>query len=572
MSDVLTYLDTADRLLGSFPTRQSIAGSPKLPIRRTVKIRVDRTIPFEFIGKWIPTFCELWGAEVRFDYSDYDSALSGIGGDGQADVYFIWLDWRIYRKSMSPIEAADWLMERIAHLRGKTNHTIWVNNWPDAMDIGDQLFDFRIVATERGWMRKLNAHLADRIENAAGCGLVDLAGLAQEIEGSFFDDRNEAISNYPFSDQATIHMARHLGVHLLPAVVMPRLKAIALDLDDTLYRGVLGEEGSGGVQLSEGHYALQKLLLKLKQSGILLSICSRNEEEDVKELFESRDDFLLKWTDFAAVCANWQPKADNFKQLVRIINIDPSAFLFLDDNSVELMKMAAAWPEVRLLRADREGTMTMNKLCHFPGLYQIHPDGEASSRTHDIQANQKRERMKQGASGYDEYLENLKMVVSVYENEPSHAGRLYELSRKTNQFNLALRRMTETEAQEVMDSENYVTLTIRLQDLLSDSGLIGAFVCRLEGRHARVLETLFSCRALGREIETVSFACLLEILASRGVERVTIDATEGPRNRPARDWLNRFVPDASDPVFLSDLLAAVKSQCLEHPAMMEVIS
>ena len=572
MNDVLTYLDTADQLLGSSPTRQRIAASPKLPVRRTVKIRVDRTIPFEFIGKLMPAFCGLWGGDVRFDYSDYDSALSLLGGDGQADVYLLWLDWRIYRKTMSPIEAADWLMERITHIRGRTNKTILVNNWPDSMERGDGLFGFRITATDNGWIRRLNEHIANRIESAAGCELFDLAGLARELEAPFYDDRNEGISSYPFSDQATIMMARHLGVHLLPAIATPRLKAIALDLDDTLYGGVLGEEGSEGVILSEGHCALQKLLLKLKRSGILLTICSRNEEEDVKALFESRDDFPLKWSDFAAVCANWKPKAENVERLAGLINVDPSAFLFVDDNSAELLRVAASWPEVRLLRADRDGSSTMNKLCHFPGLYQIHPDGEASSRTRDIQANQQREKLRHDASDYVKYLESLKMIVSVYENEPSHAGRLYDLSRKTNQFNLAMRRLTETEAQEAMNREKYVTMTVRLKDILSDSGLIGAFVCRLEGRQARLIETLFSCRALGREIETVSFACLLDKLKVRGVERLSIDRTEGARNQPALDWLNRFVPGDSEPSLLSELQAIVKSACKDHPAEMEVIA
>lgn len=492
MSTILTYLDSVDGLLGSLLTRERIMRSKKLPIHRTFKVRVDRTMPFEFIGNLIPPFCGLWGAEVGFDYSDYDVALSQLGGDLQADIQIIWLDWRIYRKSITPQEAANWLMGRIEQLREGMGTTIWVNNWPEPQDEENIIFSLR--ASDRGWTRRLNVCLADLIENTTGCELIDLAGLAHERTGFFFDDRNEQISNYPFSDQATLKIARHLGVHLFPAVFIPRLKAIALDLDDTLYSGVLGEEGSYGVKLSEGHCALQKLLLRLKHSGILLTICSRNEEEDVKALFESRADFPIKWTDFAVICANWQPKAENLNHLAQQLNIDPSAFLFIDDNSAELLKMASAIPNVRLLRADQNGRETMSKVSYYPGLYQLHPDSEASSRTYDIQANQKREKLKISASNFNSYLDSLGMVISIYENEPSHAGRLYDLSNKTNQFNLALRRMTEIEIKEIMITAkaNYLTITISLSDLLSESGIIGAFVCHIEGRNARLIETLIS--------------------------------------------------------------------------------
>lgn len=568
MNHVLTYLDLADSLLCSLPSRARIAGSPKLPCNRTFRIRVDRTMPFEFVANLMSPFCGLWEANVCFDYSDYDNALSGIGGKTQADVYIIWLDWRIYARSISAQEAAHWLNERIDKLRMVTDKPIWVNNWPESLEDANRVLSFR--ASDRGWFRKLNSYLLESVENNTGCVLIDLAELAHEGTESFYDYRNEEISNYPFSNQATTIISRHLGVHLLPASCVPRLKAIALDLDDTLYHGVLGEEGAEGVTLTEGHHRLQRLLLKLKQSGVLLTLCSRNEEEDVKALFDTRSDFPLRWDDFAAVCANWQTKAENLNRLAQILNIDPSAFLFVDDNPAELVKMAAVLPEVRLLRAKRSGEETMFGLCHFPGLYQLHQDTMAVSRTTDIQANQTREKIRQTASDYHSYLDSLNMVITIYENEASHVTRLHELSHKTNQFNLALKRMTEIEANDVMNASKYITITIRLSDILSDSGIIGAFICRLDGEQAHLIETLFSCRALGREIETVAFAWILEKLIDRGVQRIHIETAQGPRNAPALDWIKRFVTGSPEQLSLKDLYARVKAACGSHPARVEV--
>lgn len=568
MNHVLAYLDMADSLLCSIPTRARITGSPKLASRQIFQIRVDRTMPFEFIANIMPPFCRLWETEVHFDYSDYDAALTGVGGDLKADVFMIWIDWRIYLKSMTAQEAVHWLHERITKLRAATKKPIWVNNWPELLGGDDILFSFS--ASDKGWIRKLNSLISELIEQNTGCVLIDLASLVQEGSNPFYDYRNEEISNYPFSNEATIIISRHLSVHLLPATFSPRLKAIALDLDDTLYNGVLGEEGVEGVALTEGHHHLQRLLLRLKQSGILLTLCSRNEEQDVKALFDKRDDFPLKWDDFAAVCANWQSKTDNLDQLAQTLNIDSSSFLFVDDNPAELIKMAATKPEVHLLRAKRNGIETMNGLRHYPGLYQLHPDDIASSRTLDVQANQKREMIKNEASDYNSYLDSLKMRIVVYENEHSHVKRLYELSRKTNQFNLALRRMTENEVNEVMDINEYLSITVSLSDMLSDSGIIGAFVCRIEGEEAQLIETLFSCRALGREIETVTFAWVLEKLMTRGVHSLNINRIQGPRNAPALVWLKRFVGDSSEPQSLQDLLVRVKAACKNHPAKLEV--
>lgn len=568
MHAVLTYLDRIDALLCSLPTRAQIMGDPKLDTERTIKIRVDRTMPFEYIAKMIPSFCGLWRTHADFDYSDYDTALTDLGGDLQADVYLIWLDWRIYSKMMSPQQAVNWLTERIQQLRGQTDKPIWVNNCLESQGDGDMLFSLR--AGNRGWIRQLNSGLSELIQHNSRCELIDLVGLAYEGSESFYDHRNDEISNYPLSDQATIKIARHLGVHLLPAAFGPRLKAIALDLDDTLYNGVLGEAGVEGVTLTEGHYRLQKLLLRLKESGILLTVCSRNEELDVEALFNGREDFPLKMDDFAAVSANWQPKADNLLKLAKQLNINSSSFLFVDDNPAELLKMAAALPDVQLLRANHRGKETMIRICHYPGLYQLHQDEGAASRTTDIQANQKREKIRQEALDNNMYLGSLKMVVKMYENEPSHTTRLFDLSAKTNQFNLALRRMSEIEAKEVMDKESYLTITVGLSDLLSDSGIVGAFVCRLEGDNARLIETIFSCRALGREIETVSFVWVLEKLIALGIEQLRIDHVKGPRNAPAVSWLKRYAGDDESYSILA-LHSRVKAACSQHPAKVEVI-
>ena len=568
MSTGLDPLDAADILLGPELSRSALLRAPKLQTSQELTLRVDRTMPFEFVARWLPAFCGLWGAKVTYDYSDYDAALNGIGGSSGYDGYIVWLDWRIYASSMSPREAAGWLAERLQQLRQSTDRTIWVNNWPEAPLADERLFSFRTRDSERS--RQLNYWLGETIAEQTACECIDLNALARTSE-AFWDPRNDAASHYPFSGEATLAIARHMGVHLLPAATRPRLKALALDLDDTLYRGVLGEDGIDGVTLTDGHADLQRLLARLKASGILLTICSRNEEQDVRELFEKRGDFPLRWLDFAAVAANWQSKPDNLIRLAAELNIDPSAMVFLDDNPVELLRMAAEQPSVHILRAEADAARTVEKVAHFPGLYQLRPDAEAGSRTRDVQANRQRERLRSEASDPLSYLASLQMVLRLHMNKADHVQRLHDMSHKTNQFNLALRRISLQEAQLMMDPEQYVTVTAALSDNLSDSGIIGAFVCRIEGTEARLIETLLSCRAFGRGIESLILVSLLELLTQRGVKWLRIDREEGTRNAPAREWAERLGPETGGRHSIRRLLGTLKKQLGNHPAKVEVL-
>lgn len=567
MSTDLSSLSAVNLLLGSLPTRKQMMKNHDFTIDRTITIRVERSSPFEFISSVMSPFLGIWGSNFTITYSDYDPSLTNITAEKDADLYILWLDWRVYLKSMNAETAANWLAERIDSLRNITDKPILINNWLEAPEMGDILWSPE--TSNKGWIRELNMLLSNITRQKAGCAIIDLASIAGDFDGNFYDSRNEEVSNYPFSDQASIAIARHLGVHLLPAVLLPRLKALALDLDDTLYNGVLGEEGIEGVKCTPGHLQLHKLLLRLKQSGILLTICSRNEEADVKDLFNTRKDFPLQWDDFAAVSANWLPKADNINVLAQQLNIDPSAFLFIDDNPAELLKMAEIMPHVRLLLADPNGNETVKRISHYPALYQLRTDDSAVMRTIDIQANQVREQLKHNAVDYTSYLDSLQMVVRMFENNTAHIRRLYELSQKTNQFNVALRRLSEIEAEQSITRDHIVTYTVQLTDTLTDSGIIGAFVCQLDEETAEFIEIIFSCRALGREIETVAFAYVVEKLLHRGISAIRISVKEGPRNTPAREWLTRFVKDTAEPIAAAELLAVVKASCFNHPAKVE---
>lgn len=199
--------------------------------------------------------------------------------------------------------------------------------------------------------------------------IIDVNLFASKIGMNSYDRRNEEVSNYPLSNQLTLQLSRHIALNLIPAMLEPKLKAIVLDLDNTLYSGVLGEDGIENIILTEEHKQLQQVLKKMKENGILLAISSKNNEQDVIQMFETRKDFLLQKDDFTFIEANWHSKAENIQMMVNKFNFDSSAMLFIDDNPAEIAHVKEQVPSIHTLMADVTGKETVHRLLNYPYLY-----------------------------------------------------------------------------------------------------------------------------------------------------------------------------------------------------------
>jgi len=549
-------------LLAGLPRGSALRALAKVSANRKLRLRCERSMPFELVSDFVGPFMRLWDAEVAVSVSDYDPSLAGaLGrGRGEEDVLLLWIDWRLHR-AMAPEHAARWVIDLVAAGRGAGGHgvPVLINDWPQGGTAG----------VPDSWVAALDAALEERSRSLADCHLVRLEHLRKEECPAFFDPRNDEVAHYPFSQAATVHIARHLGAQMLPALVTPRLKVVAVDLDHTLYEGVLGEDGPGGVRAGPGHQALQRQLLLLKEAGVILALCSRNERADVERLFAQRKEFVLSLDDFAAVRVDWGSKPDNLLSIAAQLNLHPSAILFVDDNPAELARVAEGAPEVELVLADPSGEGTAAILSRHPGLFRLRADTSSALRTQDLQANQQREQLRAAAADPAEYLARLGMVVDLFENYAGHASRIHELSNKTNQFNLCLARLTEQDVARLLGPRNF-TLSVALRDELADSGVVAVLAFEMSAGRARLVEFLMSCRALGRDVEAVAFSWALGRLSQLGCEHLEIQAREGPRNQPALEFLHRFVPNGEREVPLARLREAAGRAVQRHPAEIRV--
>lgn len=541
-----------------FSLRKVIQIQKDLQINHEERLFIIRTLPFEYLTKALQPLSSFAGKKLIVDYSDYDTSINLGLKDNSYSIYLYWMDWRLYMDKMEPKSLLEWLKTRLSEV--DTTKPILINNWPLFWELDEK--QYAASVSKRGWIYEFNYLLETLKNDFSNLEIIDINLLASQIGMSSYDERNDLVSNYPLSNQLTLQLSRHIALNLIPAMLEPKIKAIVLDLDNTLYSGVLGEDGIEGIQLTEGHVQLQRVLKRMKENGILLALSSKNNEQDVFEMLEKCKDFLLYKDDFTFIEANWNSKADNIRLMAEKFNFDVSAMLFIDDNPAEIAHVKEQIPTIHTLMADATGKETVHRLLNYPYLYSRKKDNSADLRQKDILANQKRVELASKAGDNNSYLASLQMKINIFEGETQHLQRIYELGQKTNQFNLALQRFSEGEVQKKAKDSAYKMYTVTLSDMLNDSGIIGTFIVKIDEELATFEEILFSCRALGRKVEDASLYLILNELFNKGIRQVKFVSVEGPRNTPALDWLNNIY---TSPI-IADIIAALKEKLIDYPA------
>jgi FkbH-like protein len=485
------------------------------------RLRVHRNQAFEFVASVLGPFLAFGGRRAEIGYSEYDDSLA-LQVEGQADVELLWIDFDRYGERLSSRDLAAWFGQRVQALRGLTDAPILIADSPAP------------AATE------LNDALRRLAQSLPGVSIVPLSEIGAALGPRAFDRRAARITGMPLSDAACLRTARALGLVWLPAALGPRLKAIALDLDHTLYAGVLGEDGPAGVQLSPAHAALQRRLLELREQGLFLAIVSRNEPEDVDRLFAKRPDLPLRPEHFSARSIAFRDKAAGIREIAAALRIAPDAILFLDDNPGEIAAVASEVAGLKMLHAV-DPALAARALDFYPGLHGYARDREDTLRVADLAAAAERAQATECAESREAYIRSLGVVLTLDGNPTAHLARLAALSNKTNQFNTGFLRLSDAQVAKRLADPGCRTISIALRDRLSDSGIVGALFTHRDGRTLVVDEVVISCRALGRNIEQAMVTeGLRRALRDLPAGEVRFDFREGPRNAPARAFLAEY--------------------------------
>jgi FkbH-like protein len=512
MPAALRRIDWQAALFAPRPRRMALQGLKASWPLRDVTVAVHRNAPFEYVAQAMPPFLAYAGLAATFRFGDYDDSLAFSDGD-DADVQLVWLDHERYRDRLAPEALAAWLAERLAQLRAASLAPILVANWGAA--------DAEAVAFDAALERHCRA--------LPGLRIYDRRPLIEAMGESYRDPRLAGVGATNLSGPATLAVARELALRWLPAMLRPRLKCIAVDFDNMLYAGVLGEDGIAGVRLTDAHRALQQRLVALHGEGLFLAALSKNEPEDVERLLAERADFPLRRAHFSAMAIGWHSKAAGLADIAAALNIGAESILFVDDNLGEIAEVAAAFPETPCVYG-ADPALALAELSLGPDLLAA-----------DLAANAARAQLARTTDPLA-YLGALETRLDFALNPPDGIGRIAELSGKTNQFNLAVRRFNEAEVSRWVARGDTCAVTVALSDRLSDSGIVAMLLMRVEGEALLVEELCISCRALGRRLETLMIATAAGAVAeAQGCREIRFAHATGPRNAPARTWLAGFI-------------------------------
>ncbi|MBI3506493.1 MAG: HAD-IIIC family phosphatase [Proteobacteria bacterium] len=397
-----------------------------------------------------------------------------------------------------------------------------------------------------GWaIAHLNAALREVAAEFAHVRLFDLAGFFAQEGAAGYDPRFDLFALQPIAGCALGGFARALRRSFGP-LANPPAKVLALDLDNTLWGGVLGEDGVEGLAI--GHdfpgsvfRKIQQEALALRARGVLLALVSKNEEADVREAFARLQDMPLKLSDFAAMRIDWNPKPDNLRAIADDLELGLDAFVFVDDQPFERAAVVAGTPEVRVLPTDGTPLGTLAALRASAHFDQHRTTASDLGRAQDYALRRDRKELEHNATSRETFLRSLGLKARVASVDVGSLGRAVQMLAKTNQFNVTTRRHGEADLKRMLAQKSARLLTLSLADRFGDQGIVGLAIALPErDGGAHVDSFLMSCRALGRGAEETLWASLCRRLAEAGVSRLSAEYLPTPKNAQCADLFDRL--------------------------------
>ena len=343
--------------------------------------------------------------------------------------------------------------------------------------------------------------------------------------GEWVDQRLWHQAKQPMSFQNMVAYARSLA-RLVASMFRGSRKCLVVDLDNTLWGGVVGDDGVGGLEIGPGSPVgeafaeFQQYLRRLGERGVILAVCSKNEDDIARAPFEELPDMVLGLEDFAAFRANWNPKPENIRAIAEELNIGVDSIVFADDNPAERALVEQMLPEVGIVElndepADYASLLDASAWFELPRL-----SAEDASRNVQYRQNAERTKLLETTADYDGYLRSLEQRAVIRPFEESHLDRITQLVNKTNQFNLTTLRHNRSEVAERMQDEDYVTACIRLADRFGDNGLISVCYGKCRNGTLDIEQWLMSCRVFKRGVEQLLMNWLAEQARERGARKI----------------------------------------------------
>jgi FkbH-like protein len=406
--------------------------------------------------------------------------------------------------------------------------------------------DRALPGTLRNLIDNINRELAEYVLGS-GDALLDVAGLAETVGlAGWHNTQLWNMAKFSFSDELIPLYADHVA-RTIAAIRGRSRKVLILDLDNTVWGGVIGDDGLEGIKVAQGdatgeaHLAVQRLALDLRRRGIVLAVSSKNTDEVARAPFTQHPEMLLKLDHIAVFQANWNDKATNIQAIAEELSLGLDAMVFLDDNPVERGLVRQLLPQVAVPELPEEAAYYARTLTAGGYFEAVAFAAEDLKRADFYQDNAKRAELQKQVGDVDAYLASLDMTITFQPFDATGRARIVQLINKSNQYNLTTRRYTDPEVAAAESDPEVFTLQVRLADIFGDNGMISVVICRPSEAGVWDVDTwLMSCRVLGRKAEHMVLREILEHARAAGVHKLTGTYRPTDRNQLVHDHYARL--------------------------------
>jgi FkbH-like protein len=418
------------------------------------------------------------------------------------------------------------------------NKKIIYFNYPEIEDTIFGSYANKVVSSFSYQVRKLNYELMNLARQYPNLFICDIAGLQNVFGRRFMFAPNVYMTTeMVFSVNALPYIASRV-VDIISAIRGQFKKCLILDLDNTVWGGVIGDDGLEGIELGHGlgigkaFTEFQMWVKKLKQRGIIICVASKNNEETAKEPFEKHPDMVLKLDDIAVFQANWETKVDNIRTIQSILNIGFDSMVFLDDNPFERNMVRENIPGITVPELPDDPAMYLEYLYSLNLFETASYSNADKDRTKQYQVEAKRVSLSKTFTNEADFLKSLNMVSTVSGFTKFNTPRVAQLSQRSNQFNLRTVRYTETDIESMAKDPDVIDLSFTLEDKFGDNGLIAVVIMKKQDEETLFVDTWFmSCRVLKRGMENFTLNTMVEYAKVKGYKKIIGEYIPTPKNK-----------------------------------------
>lgn len=452
------------------------------------------------------------------------------------------------------VEAALAQLQRIRTAISANDRTICIvqNLAPPAESLFGSL-DEVLAGTPRSMIQQLNRRIAHSLADSHDI-LLDVAGLAATVGLAEWHSPDQwNLAKLPFSSTYLPLYGEHVA-RTIAALRGKSRRCLITDLDNTVWGGVIGDDGLAGIQLAQGdatgeaYLSVQRYLLDLRQRGVVLAVSSKNSDETARMPFRKHPEMLLREEHFAVFQANWNDKASNIKAIADELSLGLESMVLLDDNPVERGLVRKLLPQVAVPELPDDPSFYARVLNAAGYFEAVSFSNEDLKRADLYQDNARRVDLQKQFGDIDAYLASLEMVITFQPFDETGRARITQLINKSNQFNLTTKRYTEAEVAGIQADPECFTLQVRLADVFGDNGMISVIICRKRDAHVWEVDTwLMSCRVIGRRVEEAVLQQIVNHAKRAGI----------------RTLIGRFVPTERNQQLVASHYQKLGFQCIE---------